>query len=438
MDDFYNSFQVDELLKTVPGGVAKLAFDDMLTILYATDSFYSMISSSKEKVNLGTPVELLRIVFSTDIIYVNHQLAAQRNRKDNLISLNFRTLQQDGHFKWVLITGSKSNEVHSVGGKTVPVYSCIAMDASDQMNLLKQLEQNNEYNRMITDLSKDLPFEYEIATDTLAFSEIFREIFGKDAVMSGFRGKLGKTKLIHPEELPSVIQIFNSMMSGRKQARFEVRLIPKDGIPCWYICYASIIFDENRNPFKVIGKLASVNKSKPSTEETAPKPQLDALTKICNKASTENLISYEISKQETDTLSAFFVLGIRNYKAINELIEQMSGENILKTIAGLLKIHFRSTDVIGRVATDEFVIFMKNVQSDKIVYEKAEQLCIEVEKLYSFEHSKYGLSLSIGIAFSKGNLQSYQMLATNASAALTSAKKEGSSSFEVFLGTGNN
>ena len=254
MNEKDNELQLDQLLAIAPGGIAKLAFDDVLTILYATDTFYSMVRNVAGKSKY--PTALMKNVYSADIIYVTQQLAAQKHRKDNMFSINFRTLRHGGSLKWVMINGTRVDEVYPSGNRSVPVYSCVAMDVTDMMQNYKELEQKNNYHRIISELSKELYFEYEIAKDTLTFTELFREVFGKDPVMPDFRSRLEKRKQLHPEEFPAIIDIFNTMMGGKKQVRFEFGLFPKAGGQNKYICYASIIFDENKNPCKVVGKLA--------------------------------------------------------------------------------------------------------------------------------------------------------------------------------------
>lgn len=428
-----NRQQFDQLLQTVPGGVAQLAFDDMLTILYATDKFFSLVKNVSDKSTNKVPVSLLRMVYSADIIYLTQQIAVQRHRKDNMLSLSFRTLLQDGSFRWVLISGTKTDETHQIGSKTVPIYSCVAIDATSMMVNYKKLEQTADYHRIITELSKDLYFEYEIATDTLAFTEIFREIFGKDNVMTGFRKRLDKTKTIHPDELPAVVAIYNSMMSGRKQARFELRLVPKDNVPCWYTCYASIIFDENRNPYKVIGKLSPMSMVSQEHQQLKTVPQLDAASGVCTKDSAERLISEAAGVQESEELSALMVIDIRNYKNINEIRRMINGENIMSEIGRVLKEHFRSGDVIGRMGLSEFIVYAKGVPSDKAVYELADKLCRDLEGIHSYEHTRTSISVSIGVTIHRG-VAEYAALIANANAALVMAKKITQSSFEVFSG----
>lgn len=422
----------DQVLQNLPGGIAKIAFDDILTILYATDAFYAMIRNVSSTAKSKGPSALLRMVYSADIIYVTQQLAAQKHRKDNSFSLNFRTLQQDGTIKWIMIVGNRTEEAYQSGGKTVPVYSCLATDITSLMGEYKRLEQKNDYQRVISELSKDIFFEYEIADDTLTFTDAFREAFGKDPVITGFRKKLDKAKMIHPEELPAIISIYNSMMSGRKQVRFEITLSSKDGRSSLYTCYASIIYDENKNPSKVVGKLATGSIAAKAPEMPANyKPDLDPVTNTYTKDSAEKMISEALTDCEEDSLSAMLLIDIRNYKNLNEIRKSTQGENVLTEIGRILRNHFRTSDIIGRHGVGEFVVFIRGLQSERAVFEYAERLCREIEAIYSYEHTKNGVSVSIGIAFQKGAGE-YQALLANANTALVMAKKIPTSSFEVF------
>ena len=428
-----NKEQYHQLLESAPGGIAKIAFDDMLTILYATDKFYSLIKNVSGKTGLKEPVSLLRMVYSADIIYLTQQVAAQKQSKDNRINLNFRALQHDGSFKWVMITGIKIEETFQNGNKSAPIYSCVIVDVTQHMTKYKKLEQTNDYHRIISELSKEMFFEYEIANDTLSFSEVFREVFGKENVMEGFRKRLDKTKMIYEDELPAVISIYNSMMSGRKLARFELRLIPKGGVPSWYTCYASIIYDENRNPYKVVGKLTPMNIIEKDADIIPHISQIDAVSNVCTKESAEILIKEAVENQKPEELSALMVIDIRNFKGINEIRRSIQGENIITTVGKVLKNHFRTSDIIGRFGLSEFVVYMKNIQSDQAVYEIANHLCKAIEAIHSYDHTKNGLAASIGIALHLGSVE-YSMLTANANTALIMAKKVPTSSFEVFSG----
>ena len=422
-------FEMNQMLNALPGGLLRIAFDDELTIIYATDTFYELIDIDSSK-QAKLPKSIFKTVYSADIIFYTQQIAARKQKKDDQFLLFYRVLQKNGSLKWIMINGNKTEEVYQKQSKTYPIYFCMALDVSEHMTNYRRLEQDLDYHRAILELSKELFFEYVIATDTLTFSELFREVFGKESEIKSFSKRLENTNLVHNADLPGVIKIYKSMMSGKKQARIELRMTNKDGDVAWYICYASIIFDDNKNPFKVVGKLSLINTIQ-EDKSTAPKYQLDTLTKVYNKESTENIVVENMLNQDSEAVSALFLCEVRNYKGLNEVIRIVDGENILVSIAGILNGMFRASDVIGRMGLSDFTVYMKNISTDKNAYDKAEYICKEVNKLYSYDYNKNSVVISIGVALVKGQAD-YAEVLSNAKSALVMAKKDNISSFEVF------
>lgn len=420
---------MDQMLNALPGGLLKIALDDELTIMYATDTFCRLIEMDQSK-SVKPPKSVFKTVYSADIIFYTQQLAAQRRKKDNQLLLFYRVLQKSGSLKWILINGSKSDEEYQKQGKVYPIYFCMALDITAHMTNHKKMEQELDYHRTILELSKELFFEYEIASDTLTFKELFREVFGKESEMKEFSKRLEETKLIHPADLPKVIKTYKSMMSGKKQARLEFRMTTKDQEIAWYVCYASIIFDENKNPFRVVGKLSVININQNESIKDSS-IQMDPLTNVFTKETAENAIIESMVSQDSEALSALFMCEVRNYKGAKEVIRIVEGENVLVSIAGILKRMFRGTDIIGRMSVGDFIIYMKDIRSDKNVYEKAENICREINKAYSYDFNKNGIVISIGVALVKGQ-SDYSTSLANARTALVMAKKESNSSFEVF------
>ncbi|NLK99375.1 MAG: diguanylate cyclase [Clostridiales bacterium] len=422
------AIDLEQMLNDLPGGLLKIALDDELTIIYATDIFYELIEIDQSKQG-KLPKSIFNTVYSSDIINYTQQIAAQRRRKDNQFMLLYRVLQKNGNLKWIMINGNKTEEVYQKQNKTYPIYYCMVMDISEHMYMYRKMEEELDYHRTILELSKELFFEYVIATDTLSFSEIFREVFGKDSQMKEFSKRLEKTKLIHPTDLPEVIKTYKSMMSGKKQARIELQMKTKDGNLAWYVCYASIIFDDNKNPYKVVGKLALINTK--NEKKVAPKLSLDSLTQVYTKDNAEFMITENMSNQDIESISALFVCEVRNYKGWNEVVRIVDGENVLVSVANIIKKQFRSTDIIGRLGLSDFVIYMKDISSERNVYKKAESICKEINNLFDYDFNKNGVSISIGVALVKGQADYKEELA-NAKAALVMAKKDSKSSFEIY------
>lgn len=429
------SFDMDQTMKIMPGGLLRLVLDDELTIVYATDSFYKLLDIDVNK-QARLPKNIVKTVYSTDIINYTHQIVAQKKRKDNQFLLFYRVLLKNGELRWIIINGSKTGESHKKNNKDYPIYICMAMDITDHMTKHKHLEQKVDYYSTISELSRELVFEYLIAGDTLSFSELFYEVFGIGSNIPSFSKRLEKTTIIHPDDLPRLIKIYKSVMNGRKQIRCEFRMITKDGQSVWYVCYASIVFDENKNPFKVIGKLSAIYSRKKEAKSPTSKIKLDTLTQVYTKDTAEGIITDVLSNQEAESLSALMICEIRNYKNINDIVRIVDGENIIISIAKILKNSFRSSDLIGRTGLSEFIVCMRDISSDKNAYKRAEDICMEVNNLYSYNFNKNQISISIGITFIKGSMD-YSKVIANAKTALVMAKKDSASSFEAFYPPNN-
>lgn len=430
------SFDMDhQIIKIMSGGLLRLVLDDELTIIYATDAFYKLLDIDINK-QTRLPKTIVKTVYSTDIINYTHQIVAQKKRKDNQFLLFYRVLLKNGDLRWIMLSGSKDDESYKKNNKELPIYACIAMDITAHMLKHKYLEQQVDYYSTISELSRDLVFEYVIASDTLSFSELFYEIFNKESKIANFSKRLKKTTIMHPEDLPRLIKTYMSVMNGKKQVRLEFRMITKEEKLVWYVCYASVVFDENKNPSKIIGKLSSICPRKEEVGETTTKMKLDTLTQVYTKDTAEGIIGDVLSNQEAHALSAVMLCEVRNYKNINDIVRVVDGENVIKTIANILKRFFRNTDVIGRIGLSEFIVCMRDINSDKNAYKRAEDICKEVSNLYSYSYNKNQITISIGITFVKGSMDYANVLA-NAKTALVMAKKDINSSFEAFY-TANN
>jgi diguanylate cyclase (GGDEF)-like protein len=127
---------------------------------------------------------------------------------------------------------------------------------------------------------------------------------------------------------------------------------------------------------------------------------------------------------------------ILEIKGRNEIRKSTQEKNVLTCIAEQIKKRFRTSDIIGRLGLSEFIVYMRNIPSDRVVYEIAQQLCESVEGEFSYSYLTNGISISIGITLHQGE-QEYKTLYTNANTALVMAKKVSSSSFEVLCNSVN-
>ena len=124
----------------------------------------------------------------------------------------------------------------------------------------------------------------------------------------------------------------------------------------------------------------------------------DALTGLINRQEFERQLEALLSDaQHHDQQHAMCYLDMDDFKIVNDTCGHIAGDEMLKSVAGLLKKNIRETDVLARLGGDEFGILFESCP--------AEQVSMVVEKIrlavsdFSFvwNENVFNASISIGV-----------------------------------------
>lgn len=158
----------------------------------------------------------------------------------------------------------------------------------------------------------------------------------------------------------------------------------------------------------------------------------DALTGLLNKIYTEHMISEWLHEKDFEDLQALMMIDMDYFKQINDTFGHVTGDQVLKIFAGFLKEQFRTTDIIGRVGGDEFMILMKNVRLDYSIQLHLKKLYANLENVNIPELNGQKLSCSIGCAVAPTDAESFSQLYHLADQALYTAKQNGRDQFVIY------
>lgn len=161
--------------------------------------------------------------------------------------------------------------------------------------------------------------------------------------------------------------------------------------------------------------------------QTQKERDLDLLTKLSNKVSTERRINEFLS----DPLNSgvLFVFDLDNFKEVNDTYGHIAGDEFLIRVAELLMRVFKKYDLISRFGGDEFSIFVEDITDKEFSISKAERLIKEIKNLKINRRSI--VSCSIGITFSKQS-DDFNSLFKRADEAMYEAKRSGKSCYKFY------
>lgn len=159
----------------------------------------------------------------------------------------------------------------------------------------------------------------------------------------------------------------------------------------------------------------------------------DALTGLCNKEKTKYEIEQWLDrKDDHQGLQVFIIMDIDYFKNINDTCGHVVGDLVLQKFGKFLQEQFRSEDILGRIGGDEFVVFMKNVDSEKTIEMKVNALAEKVHDLKIPELKDILLSTSIGIAYVPDHGKTYLDLYKHSDMALYETKRNGRNGYTVY------
>jgi diguanylate cyclase (GGDEF)-like protein len=154
---------------------------------------------------------------------------------------------------------------------------------------------------------------------------------------------------------------------------------------------------------------------------------LDALTELHNKRYLMDYLQRELLRSARNGRPLTLMLfDIDHFKAINDKMGHLAGDLTLRELAGRLKSEFRKDDLIARYGGEEFAAVLTETNSASGA-ELAEHIRRTVEAYqFSFEHRRYTITVSIGVASTQGNeALAPQELIHRADELLYRAKHEG-------------
>lgn len=152
----------------------------------------------------------------------------------------------------------------------------------------------------------------------------------------------------------------------------------------------------------------------------------DELTGVFTRRRIEEEIDYHLASAARSGQSvALAIIDLDNFKAINEMHDPVMGDEVLREVAHLLRDVVRSTDVVGRIGSDEFAVVMPQTSGEE-AFRLAHQWRAELtSQIYCDGRLKSGVHASVGLAESRGRPLAPHELISAADKALYEAKMTG-------------
>ncbi|WP_415885732.1 putative bifunctional diguanylate cyclase/phosphodiesterase [Neptuniibacter sp. QD37_6] len=152
----------------------------------------------------------------------------------------------------------------------------------------------------------------------------------------------------------------------------------------------------------------------------------DALTGLSNRYHFgQQLQAMIYDHQRHNHMFALFFIDLDYFKEVNDNWGHHTGDELLRLFAGRMRSIVRSDDLLARLAGDEFVIILRDIESATQAELLAEKLQMELGEPYLIDGQYLSVTHSLGIAMYPEDGHSMQQLLQNADRAMYAAKRAG-------------
>jgi diguanylate cyclase (GGDEF)-like protein/PAS domain S-box-containing protein len=163
----------------------------------------------------------------------------------------------------------------------------------------------------------------------------------------------------------------------------------------------------------------------------------DALTKIPNRMQFHHVLQQTIARAlRSGQVVAALYLDMDRFKEVNDTFGHGAGDRVLEVLAERLTRSVPKETVVGRLAGDEFALFVDGLPADADnrgpIAQLARALLTEVCRPFQLNQHEVFLTASIGIAFCPRDAENVIDLIRNADAAMYYSKQNGGNTFAFY------
>lgn len=425
-----DQISLERIVNCLGGGVLCCKNDAVLTIIYASDSFYQRLGYEDGEITalLGEKPNRL-LVNSPPVDWKKLAVSIKQNL---LIEIELRLMKKDGSHVWMnchmrLMVEDDGSEYFCGMVSDIGEKRRLLKGEREQAKVIKraqmELAANEERYRIIMEQAADPICDYNFKTQELYCSPPFKEIFGLDVGVEGLLEQLCHSDLVFDEDRTRIIEDIYGIIDGTKVKNPEYRLKNADGGYRWFRVRCTVMRDKRGTPVRMIAFITDIDKQKKEHMVLKEKAEHDLLTGLYNGVTAAAMIDKKISQKNRGN-HALLVIDIDNFKNINDSHGHLAGDKVIVDIATKIKNQFREGDIVSRTGGDEFVVFLKDITLGQ-VKKKCELLQQAFHSACPQGDKGYRSSASIGAAFYPRDGENYYELFRKADIAMYAAKSSG-------------
>ena len=174
--------------------------------------------------------------------------------------------------------------------------------------------------------------------------------------------------ITHPDDVEISVGEQHRLADGSaRDYHAEKRYINKQGEEIWVNVSVSVVRDVAGVPSYFITQVLDVSRQKHLEHGLRNLADYDSLTGLPNPRYFEEALAVQLGRcARYGETAALLMLDLDEFKAVNDRYGHRAGDELLKAVAGKLRMRIRASDVAGRLGGDEFAVLVLNPRRSEV------------------------------------------------------------------------
>lgn len=216
--------------------------------------------------------------------------------------------------------------------------------------------------------------------------------------------------------------------SKKYRSSLSYRFLPDEGEPRWRQVSVQLVPYPDTQDIKAYLISCDIDEEKRREQDLLTRSQQDFLTGAINRETFISRVN-EVLAQAPAATHAVMMLDIDGFKTVNDVLGHEAGDQVLREVVEQIHSVLRSSDIVGRIGGDEFMICLPETPFDAAIGKRAGQLCTALRRQLD---NQVSISASVGVAVYPRDGLSFDQLYRCADTALYYAKNNGKDNYAFF------
>jgi diguanylate cyclase (GGDEF)-like protein/PAS domain S-box-containing protein len=359
-----------------------------------------------------------KIVHPDDLARVKNTLFQHLDGKTPRYTETFRIQRSNGEWVWIHDVGQVISRDEKSGSplRMVGIYRDINQEKKDQDRLKLAASVFEQASEGIFILDENLRY--------IESNPFYAQMSGfqRDHIIGKYLFDLVKSSKANPRMTQEEI-VQQLLSKGEYHTEKSIKF--RSGKELEVRLHINAVKDEADRVINYIGIVSDQTERKHQEQRLSYLTNYDTLTDLPNRFYYhQQLHQYLINEASIQHL-AVIRLNIDRFRALNELLSNQAGNELLKQVAQRLRISNIDALLVAHLSADDFAI----IYEMSPLHPPINQLCSNIVEAFSkpfyIANQEYVVSISIGVAIYPEHGRQVDNLNTHAEQALTEAKRLG-------------